>query len=157
MKVDMTPAASATAEAKAKQFVKTVRASRKLYQGTGSPVMYIGEDILSDVLCLEDTLGRLLYPDLDALAKVLRVSEIISVPVMSGVKRVSGKDTYDLCGIMVDLKDYGVGQKRMNNEDFFSDFDLDYNKMEYLIETRKSGALMVPHSAVVFQFKTTEG
>lgn len=157
VKVDMTPAASATAEAKAKQFVKTVRASRKLYQGTGSPVMYIGEDILSDVLCLEDTLGRLLYPDLDALAKVLRVSEIISVPVMSGVKRVSGKDTYDLCGIMVDLKDYGVGQKRMNNEDFFSDFDLDYNKMEYLIETRKSGALMVPHSAVVFQFKTTEG
>ena len=78
VKVDMTPAASATAEAKAKQFVKTVRASRKLYQGTGSPVMYIGEDILSDVLCLEDTLGRLLYPDLDALAKVLRVSEIIS-------------------------------------------------------------------------------
>ena len=157
VKVDMTPAASATAEAKAKQFVKTVRASRKLYQGTGSPVMYIGEDILSDVLCLEDTLGRLLYPDLDALAKVLRVSEIISVPVMSGVKRVNGKDTYELCGIMVDLKDYGVGQKRMNNEDFFSDFDLDYNKMEYLIETRKSGALMVPHSAVVFQFKTTEG
>ena len=157
VKVDMTPAASATAEAKAKQFVKTVRASRKLYQGTGSPVMYIGEDILSDVLCLEDTLGRLLYPDLDALAKVLRVSEIISVPVMSGVKRVDNKDTYELCGIMVDLKDYGVGQKRMNNEDFFSDFDLDYNKMEYLIETRKSGALMVPHSAVVFQFKTTEG
>lgn len=156
VKVDMSPAASATAETKAKQFVKTVRASRKLYQGTGSPAMYIGEDILSDILCLEDTIGHLLYPDLDALAKVLRVSEIISVPVMSGVKRVDNKDTYELCGIMVDLKDYGVGQKRMNNEDFFSDFDLDYNKMEYLIETRKAGALMYPHSAVVFQFKTTE-
>ena len=144
----VTVASNATADDKAKAFIKAVIKSRKDYKGSGNPVLYTTEDFLTDMLLLEDQIGHTLYEDEAKLAKKLRVSKIVTVPVMEGVK---GKNGGDLMGIVVNLADYNVGADKGGAVALFDDFDIDYNAQKYLIETRCSGALTVPYSAIALE------
>ena len=141
---------SATADDLAKTFIRTAIKARKDYKGSGSPVMFTTEDMLTDMLLLEDAIGHALYADEAALARKLRVREIVTVPVMEGVK---GKNGGDLLGIIVNLNDYNVGADRGGAINMFDDFDIDYNQQKYLIETRCSGALIKPYSAIALEKK----
>lgn len=133
----------------AKEFIKTARKARKNYKGSGSPVLFTTEDVLTDLLLMEDKLtGRFVYDSVEQLKNVLRVSDIVTVPVMEGVK---GKGGGDLMGIIVNLKDYNVGADKGGAVNMFDDFDIDYNAQKYLIETRCSGALIRPYSAIVLE------
>ena len=143
-------ASAATADDLAKTFIRTAIKARKDYKGSGSPVLFTTEDMLTDMLLLEDTLGHALYADEAALARKLRVREIVTVPVMEGVK---GKNGGDLLGIIVNLNDYNVGADRGGAINMFDDFDIDYNQQKYLIETRCSGALIKPYSAIALEKK----
>lgn len=151
--VPLTRAANMSDEAFAKAFVKAARKNRKLLKGSGKPVFLCGEDFLSDLLAIEDTNGHFIYEDEEKLAKHLRVSKIIPVPVMDGLKRTNDDETkdYKFIGMFVNLNDYTVGADKGGNVNFFDDFNLDYNKMEYLIETRCSGALCKPKCALTFE------
>ena len=133
---------------KAKEFIKAVIRNRKLYKGTGSPTLYTTEDMISDCLLLEDKNGRAIYESLDKLANVLRVKEIVPVPVMEGAKGSKGGE---LLAILVNLADYNVGADKGGAVNMFDDFDIDYNQQKYLIETRCSGALVKPYSAIAFE------
>ena len=133
---------------KAKEFIKAVIRNRKLYKGTGSPTLYTTEDMISDCLLLEDKNGRVIYESLDKLANVLRVKEIVPVPVMEGAKGSKGGE---LLAILVNLADYNVGADKGGAVNMFDDFDIDYNQQKYLIETRCSGALVKPYSAIAFE------
>ena len=133
---------------KAKEFIKAVIRNRKLYKGTGSPTFYTTEDMISDCLLLEDKNGRVIYESLDKLANVLRVKEIVPVPVMEGAKGSKGGE---LLAILVNLADYNVGADKGGAVNMFDDFDIDYNQQKYLIETRCSGALVKPYSAIAFE------
>lgn len=140
-----------TGESKAKEFIKSCIKARKNYKGSGSPTLYTTEDMLTDCLLLEDTTGRPLYDSEEKLATKLRVKEIVTVPVMEGLTReVSGK-TRNLLGIVVNLNDYNVGADKGGAVNMFDDFDIDYNQQKYLIETRCSGALVTPYSAIVVE------
>lgn len=145
--------ASDTADVKAKKFIRAAIKSRKNYKGSGSPVLFTTDDVLTDCLLMEDTTGRIIYDSVDKLATALRVSEIITVPVMEGAKRTSTEDNkeYTLMGIIVNLQDYNVGADRGGEINMFDDFDIDYNANKYLIETRCSGALVKPMSALVIE------
>ena len=143
---------STTADEKAKAFIKACIKSRKNYKGSGKPVMYMPEDMLTDCLLLEDTNGRMIYDTVDKLATVLRVSKIITVPVMEGLKRVKGANTHFLGGIYVNLNDYNLGADKGGAVNMFDDFDIDYNAQKYLIETRCSGAMIKPYGAVAIEF-----
>ena len=143
---------TATAEEKAKAFIKSVIKNRKEYKGTGSPTLYTKEDVVSDCLLLEDANGRFIYDNIDKLKNVLRVADIVTVPVMEGAK---GKNQGDLLAILVNLADYNVGADKGGAVNMFDDFDIDYNAQKYLIETRCSGALVKPYSAIAFEMKTT--
>lgn len=136
--------------ATAKNFIRQSIKARKDYKGSGSPVLFTTEDWLSEMLLLEDTLGHALYPTEQALATKMRVSKIVPVPVMENAQ-VGGKD---LMGIIVNMKDYNIGADKGGAINMFDDFDIDYNQMKYLIETRCSGALVKPYSAIVL-FKGT--
>ena len=103
---------------------------------------------------MEDTTGRIIYDSVDTLATALRVKEIVTVPVMEGLTRVDGSDTLTLMGIIVNLSDYNVGADKGGAVDMFDDFDIDYNAQKYLIETRCSGALIKPYSAIALEMKT---
>jgi hypothetical protein len=149
----LTPKATDTDDAKINAFMDSVVRSRKEYKGSGNPALYTSEDVVSGMLLLKDTTGRRIYPTMAELATALRVSEIISVPVMENVSRVDGSTTYNLLGILVNLKDYTCGADKGGSVNMFDDFDIDFNKEKYLIETRCSGALTVPYSAVVFEEK----
>ena len=140
--VDADPAA------KAKDFIKTAIKSRKNYKGSGNPALYTTEDMLTDCLLLEDSIGRLLYESEAQLAKTLRVSKIITVPVMEGQKGANGGD---LLGLIVNLQDYNIGADKGGAVSMFEDFDIDYNQQKYLIETRCSGALIKPYSAIAIE------
>ena len=154
----LTPAAGATDTVKANAFIDEVVRSRKNYKGSGNPALYTTEDMLSSLLLLKDSTGRRIYQTEAELATALRVSEIISVPVMEGVKRTEGSDTYNLLGIIVNLADYNIGADKGGAINMFDDFDIDYNKQKYLIETRCSGALVTPYSAIVYEEKVaTQG
>ena len=144
-------AQSATAEEKTKAFIKSVIKNRKEYKGTGSPTLYTTEDVVSDCLLLEDANGRFIYDNIDKLKNVLRVADIVTVPVMEGAK---GKNQGDLLAILVNLADYNVGADKGGAVNMFDDFDIDYNAQKYLIETRCSGALVKPYSAIAFEMKT---
>lgn len=146
-------APTATAEEKTKAFIKSVIKNRKEYKGTGSPTLYTTEDVVSDCLLLEDANGRFIYDNIDKLKNVLRVADIVTVPVMEGAK---GKNQGDLLAILVNLADYNVGADKGGAVNMFDDFDIDYNAQKYLIETRCSGALVKPYSAIAFEMKTTE-
>lgn len=142
---------SATEDDKAREFIRTAIKARKNYKGSGQPTLYTTEDILSDCLLLTDTTGRDLYTDVAQLAKKLRVKEIVTVPVMEGV---NGKNGGALMGIIVNLADYNVGADRGGAVNMFDDFDIDYNQQKYLIETRCSGALIKPYSAIALELST---
>lgn len=145
-----------TGENKAKEFIKSCIKARKNYKGSGSPTLYTTEDMLTDCLLLEDTTGRPLYDSEEKLATKLRVKEIVTVPVMEGLTReVSGK-TRNLLGIVVNLNDYNVGADKGGAVNMFDDFDIDYNQQKYLIETRCSGALVTPYSAIVVEEEVTK-
>lgn len=142
---------SATEDNKAREFIRTAIKARKNYKGSGQPTLYTTEDILTDCLLLTDTTGRDLYTDVAQLAKKLRVKEIVTVPVMEGV---NGKNGGALMGIIVNLADYNVGADRGGAVNMFDDFDIDYNQQKYLIETRCSGALIKPYSAIALELST---
>jgi hypothetical protein len=110
------------------------------------------------MLLLEDAMGRRLYNNTTDLATALRVSNIVTVPVMEGLKRTDSEDskTRPLAGIIVNLKDYNVGADKGGAVNMFDDFDIDYNAQKYLIETRCSGALVKPYSALVLEIEEAE-
>ena len=143
-------------EDKAKLFIKQCIRARKNYKGSGSPTLYTTEDMLTECLLLEDEIGRAIYDSEEKLATKLRVKEIVTVPVMENKTRtVSGEDR-ELLGIIVNLNDYNVGADKGGAVNMFDDFDIDYNQMKYLIETRCSGALVKPYSALVVECVTVE-
>lgn len=144
-------AAGSTSDQRAKAFIRTAIKSRKKYKGSGNPVLYTTEDVLTDCLLMEDSMGRVIYDSEEKLRTVLRVSAIVTVPVMENQVRIDDGKTYELMGIIVNLNDYNIGADKGGAVSLFDDFDIDYNKMKYLIETRVSGALTVPHSAIAIE------
>ena len=145
---------TATPDEKVKAFIRGAVKSRKEYKGSGEPTMYTTEDILTDCLLLEDSTGRVIYETVDKLKSALRVKEIVTVPVMEGLKRTDEQEgEVELGAIIVNLKDYNVGADKGGAINMFDDFDIDYNQMKYLIETRCSGALIKPFSAIAVEFK----
>lgn len=140
-----------------KTFIKDIVRSRKDYKGSGNPTLYTTEDTLTEMLLLEDVNGRVIYDTMEKLKTALRVTDIVTVPVMEGTKREDGSNNYELLGVLVNLADYNVGADKGGAVNMFDDFDINYNKLEYLIETRCSGALVVPYSAITFEKKTAKG
>ena len=149
--VEVTVAAQATDDDKAKAIIRSIIKGRKEYKGSGNPVMYTTEDTLTDMLLMEDKMGRVVYDSVTKLATALRVSEIVTVPVMEGLKDSEGNA---VIAVIVNLADYNVGADRGGEVNMFDDFDIDYNAMKYLIETRCSGALTKPYSALAVKLKT---
>ena len=157
VKVKVTYAAGADDNAKAQANIKALIKNRKLYKGSGNPKFYTTEDVLADMLLITDTTGRFIYDSVQQLANKLRVSEIVTVPVFDNQVRAEDGHNYALLGIMVNLADYNVGADKGGAVNMFDDFDIDYNKEVYLIETRISGALTVPFSALVLETEVTNG
>ena len=159
VKVKVVYAGGADDNAKAQANIKALIKNRKLYKGSGNPTFYTTEDVLADMLLITDTTGRFIYDSVQQLANKLRVSNIVTVPVFDNQTRVDATDTktYALLGIMVNLSDYNVGADKGGAVNMFDDFDIDYNKETYLIETRISGALTVPFSALVLETEVTNG
>ena len=149
--VEVTVAAQATDDDKAKAIIRSIIKGRKEYKGSGNPVMYTTEDTLTDMLLMEDKMGRVVYDSVTKLATALRVSEIVTVPVMEGLK---DSENNAVIAVIVNLADYNVGADRGGEVNMFDDFDIDYNAMKYLIETRCSGALTKPYSALAVKLKT---
>lgn len=145
---------TANADTKAKAFIRAAIKSRKNYKGSGNPKLFTTEDVVTDCLLLEDKNGRRIYESVAALATALRVSEIVTVPVMEGLTRNGQSNKVELMGIIVNLNDYNVGADKGGAVNMFDDFDIDYNQQKYLIETRCSGALIKPYSAVAIEFQT---
>ena len=150
IKTKITIANNATSDDKAKAFIRSVIKSRKNYKGSGEPTLYTTEDLVTDCLLLEDNTGRVIYDSLEKLKNVLRVKEIVTVPVMEGLKDAEGND---VLAIVVNLADYNVGADKGGAINMFDDFDIDYNQQKYLIETRCSGALTKPYSAIAISLE----
>lgn len=136
-----------TPDVTAKNLIKAAVKARKDYRGSGNPTMFVGADMLSEMLLLEDTIGHPLYKTIDELATKLRVKEIVEVP-----DEIVPTDFY---GVIVNLNDYYVGADKGGAVSLFDDFDIDYNAQKYLIETRCSGALVKPKSAIVLVKSTS--
>lgn len=149
IKVQVATTGLSKVEDKYKAFIKQAIRSRKEYRGSGTPVMFTTDDALTEMLLLEDNMGRTLYADEAALARKLRVSKIVTVPEMEGRKGAKGGD---LAAVIVNLSDYTVGADKGGAVSMFDDFDIDYNAMKYLIETRCSGALTTPYSAMAIEW-----
>lgn len=147
--IKATVASGKDSEETAKNFIVSAIKSRKDYKGSGDPTLFTTEDMLTDMLLITDTTGRDLYDSVDKLKTKLRVREIVTVPVMENLTGTTGK----LAGIMVNLADYNVGADKGGAVNMFDDFDIDYNAQKYLIETRCSGALVKPYSAIAFEIK----
>ena len=149
--------ASETETTKGKKFIKAVLKARKNYKGSGNPILLTTEDVLTDLLLIEDANGRNIYESVDKLATALRVSKIVTSPVLenqtrAGVELVDGDTkTRTLMGIIVNLADYTVGADKGGAVNLFEDFDIDFNQQKYLIETRCSGALTKPYSAIAIE------
>lgn len=143
-------AANATSADKAKAFIDQVIRSRKDYKGSGTPTLFTTEDVITECLLLEDGIGHKLYKSEQELATAMRVSNIVTVEVMEGLKN---KDNEEVLGIVVNLLDYNVGADKGGAINMFDDFDIDYNQQKYLIETRCSGALIKPYSAIALSLK----
>lgn len=141
----------------AEEFIDQSVRAMKDYKGSGSPVAFMTESMLTECLLLKDTNKHRLYKNADEVATAMRVSSIVTVPVMEGLKRTSGSDTFDLKAIIVNLNDYNVGADKGGAVNMFDDFDIDYNQQKYLIETRCSGALIKPYSAIVLETKVANG
>lgn len=127
----------------AKGIIRAALKARKNYKGSGRPTFYTTEDCLTDMLLIEDQNGRVIYDSIDKLATALRVSEIVTIPEM--------ESRTDIYGIIVNLNDYTAGADKGGSINMFDDFDIDYNQMKYLMETRMSGALTQPYSAIVLK------
>lgn len=154
VKVTITMKANATDDDRARAFLRANLKARKYYKGSGSPSMFTTDSLLSDILLLEDGVGRMLYETDAAVATKCRVKEIVPVEIMEGLT----DDTQgDLAAIVTNMSDYNVGADKGGAVSMFEDFDIDYNQMKYLIETRCSGALVKPYSALVFSFKQGSG
>ena len=128
-----------------KGIIRAAIRSRKEYKGSGSPTFFTTEDYLTDMLLIEDQNGRRIYESLAQLALALRVKEIVTIPEME-------QEAYkDIVGVIVNMADYTMGADKGGSVNMFDDFDIDYNQMKYLMETRCSGALTVPYSAIVLK------
>ena len=155
IKTRSTVSTTATDDDKAKAMIKAAVKSRKNYKGSGNPVLYTTEDFLTNCLLLEDTQGYRLYKSEQDVATAMRVSKIVTVPVMEGLTRTDSESkTRTLMGIIVNLKDYNVGADKGGAVNMFDDFDIDYNQQKYLMETRCSGALIKPYSAIALEMVT---
>lgn len=131
-----------------KEFMRSAVKARKDYKGSGSPTLYTTEDMLTDMLLLEDNQGRLLFDSVEKIKAYLRVSDIVTVPPMENYSYEVDHKKCKLDGIIVNLNDYNVGADKGGAVSMFDDFDIDYNRQKYLIETRCSGALTKPYSAI---------
>lgn len=138
-----------TVEDKYKALIKQILRSRKEYCGSGTPTLFTTEDALTEMLLLEDGIGHPLYADEAALARTLRVKNIVTIPEMEGRKGAKGGD---LVCLIVNLADYTVGADKGGAVSMFDDFDIDFNAQKYLIETRCSGALTIPFSAMAVEW-----
>ena len=138
-----------TVEDKYKALIKQILRSRKEYRGSGTPTLFTTEDALTEMLLLEDGIGHPLYADEAALARKLRVKNIVTIPEMEGRKGAKGGD---LVCLIVNLADYTVGADKGGAVSMFDDFDIDFNAQKYLIETRCSGALTIPFSAMAVEW-----
>ena len=133
-----------------KGIIRAAVRSRKDYKGSGTPTFFTTEDYLTDMLLIEDQNGRRIYESIAALALALRVDEIVTIPEMEA-------EAYkDIVGIIVNMADYTAGADKGGSVNLFDDFDIDYNQMKYLMETRMSGALVVPYSAIVLKKAAVE-
>ena len=148
VKAKVSVGSAATEDEIAKAFIKTVIKSRKEYKGSGSPTLFTTEDVLTNCLLLEDKNGRIIYDTVEKLATALRVKEIVTVEVMEGAKTKVEEQEKPLMALMVNLVDYYVGADKGGAVNMFDDFDIDYNQQKYLMETRCSGALVKPYSAI---------
>ena len=149
IKVQVSTAGLTKIEDKMKATIKDILRARKNYRGSGTPTLFTTEDVLTEMLLLEDGIGHPLYADAAALARKLRVKEIVTIPEMEGRTGAKGGE---LIGVIVNLADYTVGADKGGAVSMFDDFDIDYNAQKYLIETRCSGALSVPFSAMAIEY-----
>lgn len=148
---------NATDDDKARALIKALVKSRKLYKGSGSPKFYTTQDELTNALLLENGIGERLYKSEAEVATAMRVREIVDVEPMEGlqieINENGSKTNYPVAGVEVNLADYNIGTNKGAKTDFFDDFDIDYNQYKYLYETRMSGALIKPFSAITFYYK----
>ena len=151
IKKDVVVAANADADTRAKAFIRAAVKSRKEYKGSGNPTLYTTEDVLTDCLLMEDNTGRVIYETVEKLATALRVKEIVTVEVMENLTRTVDGKVKSLMAIIVNPKDYNFGADKGGAVNMFDDFDIDYNQQKYLIETRCSGALVKPFSAIALE------
>lgn len=156
-KIAVTTKANADEADKAQAFIRACIKSRKQYKGSGSPTLFLGTDILTDMLLLTDGVGRPLYDDVAKLATKLRVKEIVECELFDGQTRTDSGYDYALAGIIVNPVDYAYGSDRGFSYENFEDFDLNFNQHEILMETRISGMLTKPYSALVLEFKEASG
>lgn len=141
-----------TEDETAKAFERMAVKARKEYKGSGNPVLFTTEDLLTDMLLREDSIGRRIHTTEAELATALRVSKIVTIPELENATGALGGP---LMGIIVNLSDYNVGADKGGAVNLFDDFDIDFNKMSYLIETRISGALVKPFSAIAIERNST--
>ena len=134
---------SAQNDSLAKGIIRAAKKARKKYKGSGNPTFYTTEDVLTDLLLIEDYNGRVIYDSVEKLATAMRVKKIVTIPEMEAE---AYKNIY---GVIVNMNDYTKGADKGGTVSMFDDFDIDYNQMKYLMETRCSGALTVPYSALV--------
>lgn len=132
-----------------KGIIRAALKARKTYQGSGSPSMYTTDNYLTEMLLIEDQNGRRIYNSVADLALALRVKEIVTIPEME-------KEAYkDTVAVIVNMNDYTAGADKGGSINTFDDFDIDYNQMKYLMETRMSGALTKPYSAIALKKPAT--
>lgn len=151
IKADIEVESAATDDDIAKAVIRAAIKARIDYKGSGNPTFYTTEEMLTNMLLLTDNEGRDLYDSVDKLAKKLRVKEIVTVEVMEGQTRTQSGKTLTLRALIVNLADYNVGADKGGSINLFDDFDIDYNQMKYLIETRCSGALIKPYAAIAVE------
>lgn len=154
-KIDVVFEAGATENQRAKSLIRQMIKSRKQYKGSGNPILFTTEDMLTDMLLIEDENGRIIYDSVQKLQTTLRVSKIVTVPIMEDLTREDGGKTKQLLAIMVNLSDYNVGADKGGAISMFDDFDIDFNQYKYLMETRCSGALTKPYSALIYETEVT--
>lgn len=152
IKVQAKVASNADYETKMDAAMEAALRARKDYKGAGNPTLFTTEDNLTSMLLMKDKIGHRLYKNESEVAQALRVKEIVTVPQMVGMKGTKGGELF---GIIVNLSDYTVGADKGGAVNMFDDFDIDYNQQKYLIETRCSGALTTPFSAMAIEFQET--
>ena len=155
--VVVSPEDDADTEPTTSELIDAIIRARKDYKGSGTPSLYIRTDLLGDMLLLKDSLGRRIYNTMEELSSALRVKEIVDVPVMDGIVNPDPLAVYsELAAILVNMADYAIGADKGGAITMFDDFDIDFNQQKYLIETRVSGALTLPHSAIAFWAEAVE-